>query len=107
MAAAVADFRPVTVADHKIKKADGSPEIRLEPTVDILAALGAAKVPGQTLVGFAAETTDVAAHARAKLTPRTSTYWWPTTCRRPASASSTTPTRSSSTAAGAETSRYR
>lgn len=67
MAAAVADFRPVAVAPEKLKKADGTPDIRLEPTVDILARLGAAKPAGQTLVGFAAETTDVAANARAKL----------------------------------------
>jgi phosphopantothenoylcysteine decarboxylase/phosphopantothenate--cysteine ligase len=67
MAAAVADFRPVAVADQKIKKAGGVPEIRLEPTEDVLAELGAAKRPGQTLVGFAAETDDVAANARGKL----------------------------------------
>ena len=67
MAAAVADFRPTSVAVDKIKKAGGIPEIRLEPTEDILAELGAAKVPGQTLVGFAAETTDVAANAQDKL----------------------------------------
>jgi phosphopantothenoylcysteine decarboxylase / phosphopantothenate---cysteine ligase len=67
MAAAVADFRPAGVAPDKLKKAAGVPEIRLEPTVDILAALGASKRPGQTLVGFAAETTDVAANAQAKL----------------------------------------
>ena len=67
MAAAVADFRPVSVAGEKLKKADGTPEIRLEPTVDILAALGASKPDGQTLVGFAAETTDVAANAQGKL----------------------------------------
>ena len=67
MAAAVADFRPATVAVENIKKAGGIPEIRLEPTEDILAELGAAKAPGQTLVGFAAETTDVAANAQDKL----------------------------------------
>jgi phosphopantothenoylcysteine decarboxylase/phosphopantothenate--cysteine ligase len=67
MAAAVADFRPVATADRKLKKADGVPEVTLEPTVDILAALGAHKRPGQTLVGFAAETSDVVAHATAKL----------------------------------------
>jgi len=67
MAAAVADFRPVVVAAEKLKKAAGVPEIRLEPTVDILAALGAVKPAGQTLVGFAAETSDVAANAHAKL----------------------------------------
>jgi len=70
MAAAVADFRPVSTADQKLKKAAGIPEIRLEPTVDILAGLGAAKPEGQTLVGFAAETTDVAANAQVKLTTK-------------------------------------
>lgn len=67
MAAAVADFRPVAVADRKIKKGDGVPVVELEPTVDILAALGSAKPEGQVLVGFAAETHDVAAHAADKL----------------------------------------
>ena len=67
MAAAVADFRPVAVADNKIKKAGGPPEVRLEPTVDILAALGAAKPSGQTLVGFAAETDSVRQNAESKL----------------------------------------
>jgi phosphopantothenoylcysteine decarboxylase/phosphopantothenate--cysteine ligase len=67
MAAAVADFRPKAVAHHKLKKADGIPAIELEPTEDILAELGERKPAGQTLVGFAAETTDVAANARAKL----------------------------------------
>jgi phosphopantothenoylcysteine decarboxylase/phosphopantothenate--cysteine ligase len=56
MAAAVADFRPKGAADRKLKKADGPPEVILEPTTDILAALGAARRPGQLLVGFAAET---------------------------------------------------
>ncbi|CAN5644001.1 bifunctional phosphopantothenoylcysteine decarboxylase/phosphopantothenate--cysteine ligase CoaBC [soil metagenome] len=67
MAAAVADFKPVSVAPDKLKKAAGIPEVRLEPTVDILAGLGAAKAPGQTLVGFAAETTDLAGNAQKKL----------------------------------------
>jgi phosphopantothenoylcysteine decarboxylase/phosphopantothenate--cysteine ligase len=67
MAAAVADFRPSGVADQKLKKADGPPQIVLEPTVDILAALGERKRPGQTLVGFAAETADVRANAYEKL----------------------------------------
>jgi phosphopantothenoylcysteine decarboxylase/phosphopantothenate--cysteine ligase len=56
MAAAVADFRPKLEAPAKLKKADGPPEIVLEPTTDILAALGTRKRPGQVLVGFAAET---------------------------------------------------
>jgi phosphopantothenoylcysteine decarboxylase/phosphopantothenate--cysteine ligase len=67
MAAAVADFRPVAVAGEKLKKVDGVPEIQLERTVDILAALGAAKRPGQVLVGFAAETSELRAHAADKL----------------------------------------
>jgi phosphopantothenoylcysteine decarboxylase/phosphopantothenate--cysteine ligase len=67
MAAAVADFRPKAVADDKLKKADGPPEVVLEPTPDILAGLGAAKRPGQVLVGFAAETRDLAANALDKL----------------------------------------
>lgn len=67
MAAAVADFRPVAVADDKIKKDQGVPTIELERTVDILAALGSAKTPQQVLVGFAAETTDVERNAVSKL----------------------------------------
>jgi len=67
MAAAVADFRPVESADHKLKKSAGAPELRLVPTVDILAGLGAAKPNGQILVGFAAETNDLVANAADKL----------------------------------------
>jgi phosphopantothenoylcysteine decarboxylase/phosphopantothenate--cysteine ligase len=67
MAAAVADFRPVAPAGHKLKKHAGPPQIVLEPTPDILAGLGASKPPGQTLVGFAAETDDLEANARSKL----------------------------------------
>jgi phosphopantothenoylcysteine decarboxylase/phosphopantothenate--cysteine ligase len=67
MAAAVADFTPVQVADRKLKKRDGVPVVELAPTVDILAELGRQRRPGQTLVGFAAETDDVVAHAADKL----------------------------------------
>ncbi|NCG25597.1 MAG: bifunctional phosphopantothenoylcysteine decarboxylase/phosphopantothenate--cysteine ligase CoaBC [Actinobacteria bacterium] len=67
MAAAVADFRPADPADSKLKKADGVPAVVLVPTVDILAALGAVKPDGQTLVGFAAETHDLVANATGKL----------------------------------------
>ena len=67
MAAAVADFAPVAVAADKIKKRDGVPIVELAPTVDVLAALGEGKAPGQVLVGFAAETTDVVANATDKL----------------------------------------
>ncbi|HQZ86755.1 MAG TPA: bifunctional phosphopantothenoylcysteine decarboxylase/phosphopantothenate--cysteine ligase CoaBC, partial [Actinomycetota bacterium] len=67
MAAAVADFRPVVAAEGKLKKDQGIPQILLEPTPDILAGLGARKPAGQTLVGFAAETSDLAANAAGKL----------------------------------------
>jgi phosphopantothenoylcysteine decarboxylase/phosphopantothenate--cysteine ligase len=56
MAAAVADFRPSVMAPDKIKKSDGVPAVVLEPTTDILAALGAGRRDGQVIVGFAAET---------------------------------------------------
>ena len=49
------------------RRTAGRPSCILEPTTDILAGLGAAKRPGQTLVGFAAETDDVEANAAAKL----------------------------------------
>jgi phosphopantothenoylcysteine decarboxylase / phosphopantothenate---cysteine ligase len=70
MAAAVADFRPKLAAPGKLKKNEGPPEIVLEPTPDILAGLGAAKRPGQVLVGFAAETDELLANAEAKLTAK-------------------------------------
>jgi phosphopantothenoylcysteine decarboxylase/phosphopantothenate--cysteine ligase len=66
MAAAVADFRPEVVADSKIKKDAGAPDLRLVATPDILAELAAS--PGdRVLVGFAAETEDVEAGGRQKL----------------------------------------
>jgi len=67
MAAAVADFRPKAVADQKLKKAEGVPEVVLEPTADILAALGRRRRAGQVLVGFAAETAEVRERAAEKL----------------------------------------
>ncbi|GAA4739820.1 bifunctional phosphopantothenoylcysteine decarboxylase/phosphopantothenate--cysteine ligase CoaBC [Gordonia alkaliphila] len=77
MAAAVADFRPVGVADAKIKKgAEGPAPIELTTNPDILAGLvqsrTAAQIPSSTvIVGFAAETGDadggVLDHGRAKL----------------------------------------
>lgn len=69
MAAAVADFRPAAPAEQKITKTgrDGL-ALDLEPTTDVLAALSAARRPGQTLVGFAAEHGEGAVErARAKL----------------------------------------
>jgi phosphopantothenoylcysteine decarboxylase/phosphopantothenate--cysteine ligase len=67
MAAAVADFRPARVAERKLKKQAGVPEITLEATPDILAGLGTRKRPGQTIVGFAAETDEVRQNAAVKL----------------------------------------
>ena len=67
MAAAVADFRPMNAASSKIKKSAGVPELVLEPTVDILVGLGQSKGVGQVIVGFAAETEDLADNAMAKL----------------------------------------
>ena len=59
MAAAVADFRPLTVAPHKIKKAgEGNLNLELEETEDILVSLVKSRRPGQTIVGFGAETGD-------------------------------------------------
>jgi phosphopantothenoylcysteine decarboxylase / phosphopantothenate---cysteine ligase len=67
MAAAVADFRPKRVAEGKLKKDQGVPEVVLEPTPDTLAEVGRRRRPGQVLVGFAAETGDHLAGARRKL----------------------------------------
>jgi phosphopantothenoylcysteine decarboxylase/phosphopantothenate--cysteine ligase len=71
MAAAVADFRPVNPADHKLKKTGNPPTpptIELEPTADVISALAAGRRTGQVIVGFAAEHGDGAlAYARAKL----------------------------------------
>ncbi len=67
MAAAPADFRPLSVAEGKLKRGDGL-ELRLEPTADILASLAAGRVPGQTIVAFAAEHGgDAKGRAREKL----------------------------------------
>lgn len=68
-AAAVADYRPVAPAEHKIKKTDDELTITLTKNADILAELGRRK-QGQVLVGFAAETRDLEANARAKLTKK-------------------------------------
>lgn len=70
MAAAVADFRPASYAAGKIKKTDdgGAPTIELVRNPDILAEISADRaVPGQVVVGFAAETDDVLANGRTKL----------------------------------------
>ena len=69
-AAAPADFRPVTVADHKIKKTGEGMTLELENTTDIAAELGRRKHPGQILVAFAAETRDMLDNARGKLSKK-------------------------------------
>lgn len=66
-AAAVADYRPATVSDEKIKKADNDLSIALERTEDTLQYLGQHKREGQILCGFAMETSEMEARARAKL----------------------------------------
>lgn len=66
-AAAVSDFRPAESAAQKMKKSETLPSLLLAANDDILALLGQRKRPGQTLVGFAAETGDTLAHARQKL----------------------------------------
>jgi phosphopantothenoylcysteine decarboxylase/phosphopantothenate--cysteine ligase len=69
MAAAVADYRPETRSDSKIKKTGADPEpLRLVRNPDILRELSADRPrPGQVIVGFAAETGDVLANGMAKL----------------------------------------
>ncbi|MEU7024771.1 bifunctional phosphopantothenoylcysteine decarboxylase/phosphopantothenate--cysteine ligase CoaBC [Streptomyces sp. NPDC046203] len=70
MAAAVADFRPAAYATGKIKKTDdgGAPTVELVRNPDILAEISAERaLPGQVVVGFAAETDDVLANGRVKL----------------------------------------
>ena len=75
LCAAVADFRPETVAKEKIKRESHSPlsslpsplSISLVPNPDIAAELGRMKRSAQTLVGFALETNDEEQNAQKKL----------------------------------------
>jgi len=67
MAAAVSDFRFKDPQGRKAAKRSFGAALPIEPTTDILALLGRKKKPGQILVGFAAETHDVVAHARRKM----------------------------------------
>ena len=67
MAAAVADFRPVVQAGTKLRRKDGVPQFELEATDDILADVVARRDDKLVVVGFAAETGDAVANARAKL----------------------------------------
>jgi len=70
MAAAVADFRPISSAEHKVKKANGIPDIKFERTPDILGEVQSEKAKNghpQISVGFAAESKDLLNNARKKL----------------------------------------
>jgi phosphopantothenoylcysteine decarboxylase/phosphopantothenate--cysteine ligase len=66
MCAAVADYTPISVADHKLKKSDDDMCIALKRTKDIAKELGSTK-GGRTLVGFALETDNEEANAEGKL----------------------------------------
>jgi phosphopantothenoylcysteine decarboxylase/phosphopantothenate--cysteine ligase len=65
-AAAVADYRPVTVSEQKLKRS-GPITLELAPTEDILAEVVRRRRPGQLIVGFAAETENRMENGRAKL----------------------------------------
>ena len=65
--AAVSDYRPAVMADHKIKKGADDTLLTLTRNPDILLELGRRKPPGQILVGFAAETQHLATYAAAKI----------------------------------------
>ncbi|RNF40650.1 bifunctional phosphopantothenoylcysteine decarboxylase/phosphopantothenate--cysteine ligase CoaBC [Planococcus salinus] len=71
--AAVADYRPQTIHSQKMKKQEGASTIELERTVDILQHLGNEK-KGQVLIGFAAETNNVAQYAKDKLARKNADY---------------------------------
>lgn len=66
-AAAVADYRPASTSEEKIKKKDGDMKIPLERTRDILAYLGEHKKEGQFLCGFSMETENMLENSTAKL----------------------------------------
>ncbi|MCF6278401.1 MAG: bifunctional 4'-phosphopantothenoylcysteine decarboxylase/phosphopantothenoylcysteine synthetase, partial [Anaerolineales bacterium] len=70
MAAAAADFQPVSVAENKLKKRDGIPQITLEAAPDILQAVAGQRSRGkrpQVVVGFAAESQSLLENAAEKL----------------------------------------
>ena len=67
LCAAVADFRPETTADQKIKREKDDLVLRLQPTHDIAQQLGKLKTDNQVLVGFALETNDEEVNAKKKL----------------------------------------
>jgi phosphopantothenoylcysteine decarboxylase/phosphopantothenate--cysteine ligase len=66
MTAAIMDYRPKAVADHKIKKFELEMVIEMEPVVDVLATVAREK-GSRLIVGFAAETDHIESYARKKL----------------------------------------
>ena len=68
MSAAVADYKPLEIADQKIKKKSDELSIKLVPTQDILKEMGVMKKGNQFLVGFALETENEVENAKEKLT---------------------------------------
>ena len=66
-AAAVADYRPASVYEDKVKKQEEQMSIELEKTDDILGYLGEHRLPGQFLCGFSMETQNMLGNSRAKL----------------------------------------
>ena len=67
LCAAVADFKPATTADRKIKRGEDGLRLQLEPTQDIAASLGKMKQERQRLVAFALETDHEESNAESKL----------------------------------------
>ena len=67
MAAAVSDYRPENIAEHKIKKSDDTIEMTFDKNPDILAYLGQCKTKKQIICGFAMETQDLDKNAKEKL----------------------------------------
>jgi len=66
-AAAVADYKPKTIADNKIKKKDGDMFIELDRTTDIIKYMGEHRREGQYICGFSMETENMLENSRAKL----------------------------------------
>lgn len=70
LAAAVADYTPITTAEEKIHKADGGMNLELTRTTDILKTLGQNKREGQILIGFSMETENLIPNSRRKLSSK-------------------------------------
>lgn len=74
LAAAVADYTPVSVADNKIHKSEGEMSIPLKRTQDILKTLGQNKKEGQVLIGFSMETENMVERTKEKLVKKNCDY---------------------------------